>query len=190
MSNNWLWWLVVLLCLGVFSGDIFAQEETADADSLVGSAPHSGTFGFAGAFSVTQNLDDDDDTWDDTVSRLMLEADVGFYLTESFELGVRGGGVYFWSDNFDGGALFVFGQFKWLITPGADVVPYLAALVGATFSEDDVAASIGGGGGVEFFLSETTSINIEYLCIYSFSSDDSSIGNLEHRVVSGLSFYW
>ena len=133
---------------------------------------------------------DDGDTWGDTVYSLALEADVGFYLTEALELGVRGGGMYWWTDAFDGGLLYLFGQFRWLITPGADVVPYLAALAGATFSEEDVAMSIGGGGGVEFFLSENTSINVEYTCVYSFTDDDSSIGNLEHRIVSGLSFYW
>lgn len=125
---------------------------------------------------------------DDSQTTIMAGGSCGYFFTDAFE--VAGTGVGSWSEDYDLYGIGVAGKYHF--ATGSNVVPYVGALINATFLAPDEGDNSNGilygpVAGVKFFVSEKTNVFAEYQ-YHAYSGDIGDFIDNDHTVIFGVSF--
>lgn len=116
---------------------------------------------------------------------------VGHFFSDELELGISATGIWMAVDEIDVGAYSIGGNLKYHFLTDGPVVPYAGVQANYTYADvtfDSVDGMLCGPlGGVKFFLSESTSIFVEYQ-YHIYVGDIHDLFDDGHQVLVGLSF--
>ena len=125
-----------------------------------------------------------------------LNADLsyGYYLTPSWQLGIRQALNYNFID--DGRDVWIATTapfINWHFRLTDIVIPYLGAFIGLAWNDRDTTGTIGPQGGIKFFVHDRTFLNLGYRYEFFFNrfeaiEDNASRGN--HVFNLGVGFTW
>ena len=132
---------------------------------------------------------------EDSEDNLILSANLSMLVTQQIQVG--GSVMYLFADAPSGGdetlIASLLGTFKYnfAFSEAQTTVPYVGAQVGLTTIDvagtDDTSYSFGTMGGVKFFLSEATSLNLELNYLLTDYDGDTTSNT---SVLAGISFYF
>lgn len=122
-----------------------------------------------------------------------MDASYGYFLSDPLQVGVRQSLVV--NHNRDSRDLWnaVTAPFvNYHFNTDGSVVPYVGALVGAVWNDDDVTGTAGPQAGIKAYLSPSTFImtNYRYEWFFDDLSDANETQSSQHIVGIGLGYQW